>query len=115
MNTVIAEREITLDDGGAGFVRMYLPQPDDNSYFCELHMAWPGFELKQRIYGVDSWQCVLEALRITPLFISLTDDFKAGRVKALETLLNQPLTNDPEQRSALAAFFDAKPHSRDVQ
>jgi hypothetical protein len=116
MSTVIAERELTLTDGGTGFVRMYLSRPDpEGGQFCELHLAWPGFERKQKVYGEDSWQCVLEALRITPLFLSLTDDFKSGRLKAFDTPLSSAIPNDPERESALAAFFDVKPHSRDVQ
>jgi hypothetical protein len=115
MSGVIAERQVTLAGGGAGFVRMYQPQPDRGAHFCELHLAWPGFEQRQKIYGEDSWQCVMLALGITPLFISLTEDFKAGRLTVFDTPLHGQLPNDPESQSALAAFFDVKPHIRDVQ
>lgn len=115
MNAVIAERHINLTDGGAGFVRLYQPQPDRGAYFCELHLAWPGFEQRQKVFGEDSWQSVMLALGITPLFLSLTEDFKAGRLKVFDTPPHGLLTNDPEGRSALSSFFDVKPHSRDVQ
>lgn len=115
MSTVIAERAVTLQDGGSGFIRMYMPQPDGDAQFCELHLAWPGHEQRQKVYGTDTWQCVLEAIRVAPLFMSLTDDYRQGRLIVFETALNQPLRSEPDSRNALEAFFDVKPHPRDVQ
>jgi hypothetical protein len=115
MKAVIAERELTLTDGGAGFVRMYMPEADGDAQVCELHLAWPGFDQRQRIYGVDSWQCVLEAIRIAPLFISLTDDYKTGRLMLYDASLRQPLPKDPHHRTGLEVFFDVEPHPRDTQ
>jgi len=115
MNAVIAERQVTLVDGSSGFVRMDQPQEDRGAHFCELHLAWPGFEQRQKVFGEDSWQSVMLAIGITPLFISLTEDFKSGRLKVFDTPLHSQLPDDPDGRSALAAFFDIKPHNRDVQ
>lgn len=81
--SAIVERGLDyFGDAGVsqGFVRLYAPQPDQDDWRCEYELEWPGYDLKRRVIGIDPWQAVQLAMNVMPTLISVTDDFKAGRI-----------------------------------
>jgi len=83
MTTVIVERELDyFSDTGVerGFARVFEPQPDQDDWRCAYQLVWPGYDRTRYAMGVDRWQALQLAMRITPTMISTSEDCKAGRL-----------------------------------
>jgi hypothetical protein len=81
--TVIAERVLDyFGDAGMerGFARVLLPYDEGQNWRCDYELSWPGYQRKFGACGEDSWQALQLAMQIIPVKISVTDDFKAGRL-----------------------------------
>jgi hypothetical protein len=98
MSVVIAERALQVhgqEGSKPGFVRLYAPQParnePDSEWICEYHLCWPGHEERYGICGVDSYQALLLAMKLVPTLISISADFKAGRLCELDS--DSPLSD----------------------
>jgi len=103
MTPLIAERALTIDrpDGRQqGFVRLHAPEQRDASYWCTIHISWPGFEQETSIGGADSYQALILAMKIVPTLIAISDDFKAGHLHEFDS---------PDSLSDLAFSFGFAP------
>ena len=92
MSTLIAERRLDHSGiGNAGSVRVYAPFDEGQSWRCNYEIEWPGHAHKWKAVGEDSYQALQLAMQMVPVEISVTDDFKAGRLGCFGAPL---LTND---------------------
>jgi hypothetical protein len=83
MTSVIAERALDyFGDAGIehGAARIFLPYDEGQNWRCDYELSWPGYQHKFYVCGDDSWQALQLAMQIIPVMISVTDDFKAGRL-----------------------------------
>jgi hypothetical protein len=85
MTAVIAERLLQLNSQSGredGFVRVYAPVPerDGREWKCDLHVSWPGYERRQAIFGIDSYQALVLGLRHVVALIEISDAFKTNRL-----------------------------------
>jgi hypothetical protein len=90
VSAVIAERLLQIDGQMGrenGFVRLYAPVPerDGREWKCELHISWPGFEMHRSIFGIDSYQALLLAMRHVTAQIEMSDAFKANRLHEFDS------------------------------
>ena len=69
-------------EGGtqAAFVRVLTPFDEGQNWRCQYQIGWPGYEREFGACGEDAWQALQLAMRIAPVTICATDDFKAGRI-----------------------------------
>ena len=87
MNIVIAERELMLD-GEPLMVRLFAPRLDEEhgngTWACDFQISWRTEQKRTTIYGVDSYQALVLAMRIIPTMIEASDAVKAGRLSWLD-------------------------------
>jgi hypothetical protein len=94
MSTVIARMNLDYfaDDGvKRGMVQLFAPKDEGTNWTCSYQLKWPGHQEKRAICGEDSMQALTLALKMVPVAIQITDDFKAGRLghygKRLKTVV----------------------------
>jgi hypothetical protein len=87
MSAVIAERELKCD-GRLTLIRIYEPQPDQADWRCDYEISWPSAPRRSYAMGVDSFQALQLAMFKIATDVSVSDDFKAGRV----ALFGEPMT-----------------------
>ena len=91
MSVAVAER--TLDYFGdkgieVGFARVFAPFDEGRNWRCDYSISWPGFDRRSYTAGVDGYQALLLALTVIPSYIAASDDFKAGRIGAFGSRIN---------------------------
>lgn len=103
MSQIVVERAFDYFGEGATQIaaaRVYSPAPDEVDWGCEYEVAWPGYQRKGRIFGIDAWQALQLAMHIVPYEILSTDDFKQGRIG----IFGEPITDG----DALCEMFGSK-------
>jgi hypothetical protein len=85
VSTIIAERIVQIGDRAPrenGFVRVYSPvsQGQGREWSCDVHLSWSGEEVRHSIFGIDSYQALILAMRHAVTLIQISDAFKTNRL-----------------------------------
>jgi hypothetical protein len=85
MSTIVAERQVQVGDHAPrenGFVRVFSPvsQREGREWSCDVHLSWPGYEVRHSIFGIDSYQALILAMRHAATLIQISDAFKTNRL-----------------------------------
>ncbi|MAN47092.1 MAG: hypothetical protein GYB49_08380 [Alphaproteobacteria bacterium] len=93
MRDVFVEREIECATGDGlkkGYIQIFKPVQDQDDWRCDYSLKWADYEKSFYAMGVDSFQSLQLALYIVPTVVSISQDFKDGRLQ----FLGEPLTNE---------------------
>ena len=100
MQNVIAERDVEIEENDQlipGKVQVFAPEhhpqegPKSDYWGCRVALDFGSYSRSQEIFGVDSYQALLLALKVVPSEIRISPAFRNGKLK----LWGDPLT-DPD-------------------
>ena len=99
MSAVIAERElgcVSLGSTVRGRVCFEALEPDDRCWHCVFVIDLPGTSVRRRVFGEDSFQALLLAMRSAISEIANCQAFKSG----LLTIFDEPIQSIVDLKQA---------------
>ncbi|GAB5454063.1 MAG: hypothetical protein Hens2KO_02920 [Henriciella sp.] len=107
MESVIAERDVEVEENDQlipGKIQVFAPQlhsqdrPKADYWGCQIAVSFGSYSRSREIFGMDSYQALMLALKMIPSEIEFSPAFRNGKLR----LWGNPLTSTTE-------VFDWKP------